>query len=815
MISRPAAAFFCVFLLVHAGAAAAANSNGREQILDAFRYGGAASAREAWKAAEGTPPVDLAVEHGDSTLLLAAPFATQPKLPRAVIDRRVRLDLRGAGGFALEIDVAPAEAVKYLTLYFHSRDGWYAAGSPLGKKGWQTAVFPKAEFRVEEKPGGWGEVDGIRIAAWRGDGARRRGPPPAARRRGTPDRPDHARRAARPQRRGRPALRHARRPRPRPGRGERRRLARRRIGPAADRRASDRGDLNEKAVAGLIRFVESGGKLFVCYAMPPRLGPVLGFKNPEYVRESRPGQFAEIRYVGSQPTEFPGSVRQHSWNIIAMQPTVRGFEYDGRNAWVAANWFDDAGRPTGRPALLLSDRGAFFSHIVLGDDRENMEQMLAAIIGSLDERPWKIVAEAAIDRAARVGHCRSVDDNVEFVMSARNSTDGANRLLLHVAHSRLSAAREHLSGGQFIAAYEDAGKAHQFFVAAYLRSQPSPSREGRAMWDHSGTGPYPGDWDRAAKILHENGFNMIVPNMLWAGQAHYASDILPRSATFRRWGDQIEQCVKAAKKYGLEVHVWKVNFNLGPSPKEFCDRMRREGRTQVTADGKPIDWLCPSNPENQRLERESMLEVARKYPIAGLHFDYIRYPDRNSCFCDGCRRRFEADSGRSVQNWPADCFHGPRQEEYNDWRCRQITTLVAAVHRDMKKIRPEAKLSAAVFGDYPECRREVAQDWPLWIRQGYLDFVCPMDYTKDDEQFTRLVRKQVKLVAGRVPIYAGIGIAGDYLPPDRVVGQIHIARSLGAGGFSIFALNASTAASLVPAIGQGVGRTPARPPHLP
>ena len=95
----------------------------------------------------------------------------------------------------------------------------------------------------------------------------------------------------------------------------------------------------------------------------------------------------------------------------------------------------------------------------------------------------------------------------------------------------------------------------------------SPSREGRAIWDHSGTGPYPGDWDRSAQILPENGFNMILPNMLWAGQAHYASDVLPRSATFHRWGDQIDQCVKAAKKYGLQVHVWKVNFNLGPSPK--------------------------------------------------------------------------------------------------------------------------------------------------------------------------------------------------------------------------------------------------------
>ena len=63
----------------------------------------------------------------------------------------------------------------------------------------------------------------------------------------------------------------------------------------------------------------------------------------------------------------------------------------------------------------------------------------------------------------------------------------------------------------------------------------------------------------------------------------------------------------------------------------------------------------------------------------------------------------------------------------------------------------------------------------------------------------------MKLVAGRTPIYAGIGIAGDLLSADRVVGQIHIARSLNADGFCIFALTARTAATIVPAVGQERG----------
>jgi len=333
-----------------------------------------------------------------------------------------------------------------------------------------------------------------------------------------------------------------------------------------------------------------------------------------------------------------------------------------------------------------------------------------------------------------------------------------------------------------------------------------PQHEGRGFWNHSGTGAYPGDWERTAKELSQAGFNMILPNMCWGGAAHYPSDVLPRSSVYRRYGDQLDQCVKAARRHGLEVHVWKVNWNLGHfAPKEFVERMHREGRTQVSAGGKTRPWLCPSHPENFKLELDSMIEIARKYPVNGLHFDYIRYPGSDSCFCEGCRKRFEADSGRPVADWPKDCRSGSRRDEYNTWRCKQITRLVEAVSREAKKVRPGIKISAAVFGSYPACRQSIAQDWVAWAKAGYLDFLCPMDYTNDDKVFRALVEKQVRLVDHRIPIYPGIGATSSHsnLSADRVLGQVRLARSLGADGFVIFNLTAETAAKIAPAFSVG------------
>ena len=465
-------------------------------------------------------------------------------------------------------------------------------------------------------------------------------------------------------------------------------------------------------------------------------------------------------------------------------------------------------------AVQENDRGEIFDYDVPADTREARNQ-LAATLGRLVPPLWKEMAEAELDRAGKVGPYETFAEGVDGI-SPRTAAVAAISIRRRRDWNRAS----DLFAQELQSVIKSAQAAHDSLVEAYLAAAESPPREGRAMWNHSGTGAYPDDpdsWDRSAKLLAENGFNMVFPNMLWGGLAHYPSDVLPRSVTFRQYGDQIEQCCAAAKKYGIEVHVWKVNFNLATAPKDFVEKLRRQGRTQVSVKGEPSDWLCPSNPENQKLELDSLLEVARKYPVDGLHLDYIRYPGREYCYCDGCRRRFEAASGRKVPDaeWPKECFSGDRKDEYNDWRCRQISELVAAVSREAKKLRPGLKISAAVFGSYPGCRESVAQDWPAWIKAGYLDFVCPMDYTADDAELASLVRKQMKLIGGRVPLYVGIGATatGIHLTPDQVVGQIVTARSLGAGGFSIFNFSPQTAAAIVPAVGQGAGSRRALPPH--
>jgi uncharacterized lipoprotein YddW (UPF0748 family) len=796
----------CLLALALAGA-------GNEQTIDTFQYADSAAAARAWAASDGTPQVTMANDNGRRVVEMATPFASKPQLPRTVIDRKVKLDLSVPGEFALDISSPAADKVGSLSLYFRSGAGWYSAGAELSKKGWQTLKFSKASFRTEDKPAGWHKIDGIRISIWRGPAA-----DTVVRLGGlsavwhdvalvipSPDlhRGDHEMRGAMS---AADAV------------GDM--LGELGLGSdAVDENAVASGALKRRRVAilahnpGLAReasaeleqFVATGGKVLVCYDLPPALGKTLGFGDLTYRRPRPTDQFAEIRFDAADVPGLPNSVRQNSWNINTAEPA-------GQNARVIGRWFDPQGNPTGYAAMLVSDRGAFFSHLILSDDPDGKRQMLAAVLGYLDPSLWAQMVKIKLEGLAHVGHLDGSDELIRYVKKSGNPQASE---AIKKAAAAYRAAKQCVAAEKYPQAIQQAQETQRLFVDAYLRATPSRASEGRAFWNHSGLGAYPGDWDRTAKELAAGGFNMVLPNMLWAGVAHYESDLLPRSRDFQKYGDQIAQCAAACKKHGLEAHIWKVNHNLSNAPRDFVERLRRAGRTQVSVRGEPLDWLCPSHPENFSLERDSMLEVARKYDVAGLHFDYIRYPDGEHCYCDGCRARFEAESGQKVANWPQDCYRGPRSKEYHDWRCQQITRLVKAVHDEAKKIKPQIKISAAVFGAYPACRQSVGQDWVGWIKAGYLDFVCPMDYTESDFGFIALVSNQLDLTGHRVPIYPGIGATASRsaLSVDRVVGQIHQARSLRADGFTIFNLDRSTIQGLVPGIGLGAGSQRAAPGH--
>lgn len=442
---------------------------------------------------------------------------------------------------------------------------------------------------------------------------------------------------------------------------------------------------------------------------------------------------------------------------------------------------------------------------------EAAEAVMRCLAGAYPQA-WDLAVTRALARAGEIAGYASPDAVVQSI----RDTAGGNRSRPAVERQLELAAQlreevgEQQAAGRPAQALARAEQARVALIEAYCLAQSPKPGEFRAFWCHEAYGVKGMSWDASIRILAENGFTAIVPNMLWAGVAYYDSDVLPVSPMVAERGNLLTECLEACRKYGVECHVWKVNFYMsGRSPADFRERMKREGRTLVEFNGRAKDdWLCPSHPENRKLEIDSMVEVARRYDVNGIHFDYIRYPGPEGCFCDGCRERFERVVGRKIANWPADTRQDPAlSQRWLDWRRENITAVVAGVAEQARKLEPEVKLSAAVFRIWPVDRDGVGQDWKDWCDKGYLDFICPMDYTPNIPQFREMIRHQLEW-AGSVPCYPGVGLS---VWPERndvcrLVEQINVTRELNTGGFTVFNYAESEARNVLPMLGKGITR---------
>ena len=795
-----------------AGQAASSTGPANLALIDDLSYPDDAAAQAAWRPMDATAGVSVARIDGRKALKMPCNFRGT-KIERASWDRAVRLDLTVARGLQFQASCPDVSPIAQFSLYLRSGDGWYSATfSPGTGGGWGTCTISKDDVHAEGTPAGWGKIDTIRISAWRG---------------GDTDTAFHIRDLTVLGGEG-PIL---------IVRGESvAKTAKSELGSVFEysrsvaARFEELGldysvisdlDLTPERLKGiklvilphnpnvpdataeiLDKYLRDGGKMLAFYTLPGRLQAAAGISTGRHIQEKYRGYFASMRPAAdSTLAGMPPVVGQMSWNVMEAR-TVEG------RSRVAGQWYDKDGNSTGQAAIVASDNCVYMTHVLIPNDPVNKRKMLMAMAGKLVPELWETAAKASVDRIGRVGPYKDLADARKQTNLGPGSSHSAV-FKMEEAEKLLAEARRHMGTGQFISAISAAEQANQLVLQAACMVQQPLKGEHRAFWCHSAFGVAGMEWDQAIKHLADNGFTAILPNMCWGGLAYYQSTVLPVAPEVKEKGDQVALCLAACRKYGLTCHVWKVNWNIGGrAPREFTDRMKAEARTQVGYSGKPVDWLCPSHPANQKLEIDSMVEVAGRYDVDGIHFDYIRYPGPEGCFCAGCRERFEKLIGSKVRNWPADVRQDAElRQKWLDFRRASITAVVAGVSEAVRKAKPKVKISAAVFGNWPADRDGVGQDWKLWCEKGYLDFVCPMDYTPHTGQFASLVERQVKW-AGKVPCYPGIGLStwdgkGDMF---TLFDQIAVTRRAGTGGFTIFEYNASTAKDVVPLCGAGITR---------
>lgn len=244
--------------------------------------------------------------------------------------------------------------------------------------------------------------------------------------------------------------------------------------------------------------------------------------------------------------------------------------------------------------------------------------------------------------------------------------------------------------------------------------------------------------DKLVSDAHRANINALIVQVRPRGDAYFNISDEPRATDIQGPADfdplaYVIRLAHAATPR-IEVHAWLNTFFVGYTSdvyKLHHDWFNRD------VNGTKSSYLDPGVPEVQAYTHQVFIDVARNYDVDGLHMDFVRYLGVEWGYSAKAIAQYKLDT--KVTTIPA-----PEDESFKSWRRAQVTNFVRNLHSDLKRVKPNVKLSGALisFGAGPASSSgddwagtaaygSVFQDWRTWLIKGYVDFGVPMNYDSE------------------------------------------------------------------------------------
>jgi uncharacterized lipoprotein YddW (UPF0748 family) len=356
------------------------------------------------------------------------------------------------------------------------------------------------------------------------------------------------------------------------------------------------------------------------------------------------------------------------------------------------------------------------------------------------------------------------------------------------------------------AGLDEYAQARKRLLQALALTTTSPRVEGRAIWLDRGTiikAGSPIGMKMLMQRLHQAGINVVYFEALNAGFPMYQSSLLRPNPMVEGW-DPLQAAVEEGHRLGMEVHAWVWVFAVGNrrhndligKPDAYAgpiledlglmsEALRgRDGSLNTDSRQKEF-WLSPASPKGREFLLSVYREILTRYPVDGLHLDYIRYPFQAS----GTRMGFEAVSKERFTQSTGMSLDNP--DDYTlrmwiAWKTHQVSSFVQQVSEMARSVRPELKISAAVFPMKREARIvAIQQDWETWVDNGWIDVLNPMSYTSDPKKLQAIYEQVCRSPQKHVLVYPGISLK--YLDGGSLVSHLEALRKKGSMGSTLFA----------------------------
>ncbi len=367
------------------------------------------------------------------------------------------------------------------------------------------------------------------------------------------------------------------------------------------------------------------------------------------------------------------------------------------------------------------------------------------------------------------------------------------------------------------------------------------------------------DMDSPAEIASvcseakQAGLDRLLVQVRGRADALYRSDIAPRAETpastpmdfdplarllvecaplplhawlnvFYLWGGTAQP--ENPKHPGHPDQPWILSDNTGRPVSGYSERERRLGWIEGS-------YADPASAEYRSLFVQVVRELLDRYPMAGIHLDFMRYPGPGYGKSAGPAREFEQIWGIDprllperlnagmVTAWlegtqpPADRVLTTAALFWNEFRAGQVTQLLREVRQAVDQNGATGTaLSVAVFPEPSAAYLENGQEWQAWAAEGLVDTLYPMAYFGDIDR----VGAQLRGIATNTPrapgvaLWAGLGVSGK--DAEQLGQEAKIAGETGYDGVALFSLGHLMKANTAPACVEAV-RAPRRSPSAP
>ena len=338
----------------------------------------------------------------------------------------------------------------------------------------------------------------------------------------------------------------------------------------------------------------------------------------------------------------------------------------------------------------------------------------------------------------------------------------------------------------------------------------------RGLWVIRNDMETPESIECALQVAKKGGFNTVFLQIVGRGHAFYRSNMIPHALPVvsknHKNFDPLEFALKKAHELGLSVHVWiNILFTWGREDKPvnhghvLCEHPdwfmmdsygNRPGIIKEWDNKKWLWFLSPGVPEVGLYVTRIVREVVDNYDVDGVHLDYIRYPgndfDFNPVVVDEFKKKFKVDPAQFISDniTTLDGIKLSMEEEtrlmseWYDFRAQRVTRIVEIVSRSIRDSKEKSvQLSCAVKSQVDQAYVLYGQNWIRWLNDGIVDFICPMNYTKDDEAFVKNTEYALeKMNRGKLVV----GIGAHLLDKNELAEQIKAVNRLSVDGYSIF-----------------------------